>query len=236
MPILLYHHISDQGKSRYILPIADFRAQMKTLADAGYQTISISRLAEVIRQGGNLPLKPVVITFDDGYLDTYQNAFPILKSYGFQGVAYIITSTQGTKLSYGYMQSAELKALIAAGWEIGSHSISHTELSTSKLGIRNEIEQSRKNLEALLGVPIRTFSYPFGLANPWTEEQVAKYGYESAVGLDILVNQTPKRLYYLSRREVYRDMTINDFQALLVPGKEEAAGLFSDSTPTPPQR
>jgi peptidoglycan/xylan/chitin deacetylase (PgdA/CDA1 family) len=190
----------------------------------------------VIRQGGNLPLKPVVITFDDGYLDTYQNAFPILKSYGFQGVAYIITSTLGTKLSYGYMQPDELKALIAAGWEIGSHSISHTELRTSKLGIRNEIEQSRKNLEALLGVPIRTFSYPFGLANPWTEEQVAKYGYDSAVGLDILVNQTPKRLYYLSRREVYRDMTISDFQALLVPGKEEAAGLFNDSTPVPAQK
>lgn len=215
VPILLYHHISDDGEDRYIIPIAAFRKQMKYLSENGYQTILISDLAAVIRDGGTLPAKPVVLTFDDGYLDTYENAFPIVKETGFHGVAYVITSTIGTKISYGYMQEDELKALHDAGWEIGSHSISHTDVKTSKLGMRNEIEKSRTDLEELLGFPIRSFSYPFGLANEWIEGQMEKYGYDTAVGLGTLITHSPKSLYYLSRREVERDFSLKDFAGLL---------------------
>jgi peptidoglycan/xylan/chitin deacetylase (PgdA/CDA1 family) len=234
VPILLYHHISDQGKGRYDLPLKDFRAQMQALADGGYQTLTISRLADVIRSGGSLPDKPVVITFDDGYLDTYQNALPVLQEHGFSGVAYIITQTQQKEKSYGYMQVDQLKALIAAGWEIGSHSISHSSLKTTHLGMRNEIEKSKQDLETELGVPVRSFSYPFGIANPWIMDRVQEYGYDSAVGLDIFVNQTPRRLYYLSRREVQRGITQPEFLALLTPGEEEKTWLQAiTQTPNP---
>jgi hypothetical protein len=225
VPVLLYHHVSDAGKTRYFVPVAQFKAQMKLLADEGYQSISISQLAGALRDGSDLPEKPVVLTFDDGYEDIYENAFPILSQYHFTGVAYIITGTLGTKLSYGYMQAPELKELAAAGWEIGSHSISHTDLKTSKLGMGTELRQSREDLEALLGVPVHSFSYPFGSATAWVQGQVKNYGYNSAVGLGITVTHTRQQLYYLSRREVYHSLTLKDFQDLLTPGKVEQMEL-----------
>jgi peptidoglycan/xylan/chitin deacetylase (PgdA/CDA1 family) len=221
VPILLYHNISDRGSTRYIVRPAQFRAQMKHLRGAGYQSITISHLAGVIRTGGYLPEKPVVITFDDGYLGVHQNALPILEEYGFQAVVYIISGTVATDRSYGYLQKAEIDDLDAAGWEIGSHSISHSSLKNTKLGLRSEIEQSKLDLEEKLGVEIRPFSYPYNIANESIRQQVEAYEYESAVGVDLFVTHSPERLYFLSRREVFRTTTMKEFGQLLVPGAYE---------------
>ena len=235
VPILLYHHVSDRQTSRYTISVASFRAQMKYLHEQGYQTVHVSRLAELIREGGTLPEKAVVITFDDGYLDTYTNAFPILQEYGFTATAYIITSTLDEGKGYGYMQEKELSVLLDAGWEIGSHSVTHTDLNKSQLGIGNEMKQSRERLETLLGTEVRSFSYPFGIANAWIRERAEAYGYESAVGLDIVMTQTTRRLYYLSRREVTRSVTLNGFADLLLPLEDEiAANPPLTETPSAP--
>lgn len=233
VPVLLYHHVSDIGDTRYSLRVADFRAQMKYLHDNGYQTISITHLAETVRSGGRLPEKPVVLTFDDGYLDIYENVFPILQEYGFYGVVYIITSTLEEEKSYGYMQAAQLKELLTASWEVGSHSVTHTDLNKTKLGAGNEMRKSKEILEARLGAPVRSFSYPFGIANADLKALAQTSGYDSAVGLNIFVIHSPKSLYYLSRREVYRSRPITEFHSLLEPGEEETAALQS-STLTPP--
>jgi peptidoglycan/xylan/chitin deacetylase (PgdA/CDA1 family) len=237
VPILLYHHVNDTGSSRYIIPTNTFRDQMEELHRLGYQTISISRLAEVLRHGGAIPQKTVVITFDDGYLDTFTTAAPIMKEYGFTGVAYIITSTFQKGKTYGYMQASELKSLLADGWEIGSHSVTHTDLNKTRLGVGNEMEQSKKDLENLLGVVVRSFSYPYGIANPDFKKLAEAKGYDSAVGLDILVTQTRQRLYFLSRREVERSLTLPEFRDLLVPGAvEQAAYPVATETPSPGNR
>lgn len=235
VPILLYHHVSDKSDTRYTVSVDTFRAQMKLLHEQGYRTINVTDLAEIIRSGGVLPKKVVVITFDDGYLDTYANAFPILQEYGFTATAYIITSTLQDGKDYGYMQQQELKELLDAGWEIGSHSVTHTNLNKSKLGIGNEMKQSKQFLEKLLGVPIRSFSYPYGIANDWIKERAEEFGYDSAVGLDIVMTQTTRRLYYLSRREVYRSLSPDAFANLLLPTKDEiAANNLQTQTPLSP--
>jgi peptidoglycan/xylan/chitin deacetylase (PgdA/CDA1 family) len=223
VPILLYHNVSNRGSTRYIVRTAQFRAQMKALHTEGYQTITISQLADVIRSGGYLPEKPVVITFDDGYLSVHQNAFPILEEFGFQAVVYIISGTVATDKSYGYMQKAEVDDLVAAGWEIGSHSISHSSLKATPLGLRSEIEKSKQELEEKLDVEIRSFSYPYNITNDSIKGLVETYGYESAVGVDLFVIHSPDRLYFLSRREVYSSTTIKEFNGLLIPGKYETA-------------
>jgi peptidoglycan/xylan/chitin deacetylase (PgdA/CDA1 family) len=228
----MYHRISDKGGSRYTLPIDSFRAQMKLLHDEGYQTVSVSQLARVIRHGGALPEKPVVLTFDDGYSDVYQNAFPIMKEYGFTGVVYVITSTFEDDKSYGYMQPAELKELIRAGWEIGSHGVTHTDLNKTRVGPGNEMKQSKAELEKTLGVEVKTFSYPFAVANGSLKDLAEETGYQSAVGVDIFVTHLPKRLYFLSRREVHRAISISGFHKLLVPGEDELAALHLEQTAT----
>jgi peptidoglycan/xylan/chitin deacetylase (PgdA/CDA1 family) len=233
MPILLYHHVSDKIGGRYSIPVQTFREQMETLKKAGYTTISISQAAEAIRSGGTLPAQPIAITFDDGYVDTYENAFPILREQGYTATVYIITGTIGTKLSYGYMQAEALKALAAAGWEIGSHSVSHNDLMKTKLGAGNEMKQSKKTLEELLGTKVRSFSYPFGLANPSLKELAAQSGYDSAVGIDVLNTHTARQLYFLSRREVYRSLPLWGFEKLLEPSEADQIIATQSAAATP---
>lgn len=225
VPILMYHHVSDKLNTRYAITLSTFRAQMAILHDQGYQTVSVSQLADVIRAGGSLPAKPVVITFDDGYLDTYANAFPIMEEFGFTGTVYIITSTLEEGQTYGYMQAAQLKALVRAGWEIGSHSVTHTNLKETKLGVGNEMRQSKAALEKLLGISVHTFSYPYAVSTEAIRARAEAAGYDSAVGVDILVTNTPRRLYYLSRREVQRSTSLAAFKDLLAPSADEIAWL-----------
>jgi hypothetical protein len=215
-PILLYHHISNRGNgSRYAVSPAAFRAQMKILADLGYETVTISELVEVIVTGGYLPEKPLVLTFDDGFLDVYENAFPVLQEYGFKATTYIITGVLETDLAYGYMQPEQLSELSAAGWEIGSHSISHSDLRTTKLGLDVELDQSSVDLETRLGVEVLTFAYPFAAASDGIKEQVKEHGYTGAVGVGTMNRHALKSLYYLSRREVYNTTSLAAFKLLL---------------------
>jgi peptidoglycan/xylan/chitin deacetylase (PgdA/CDA1 family) len=232
VPILLYHNIQEKGSSPYIVRPAEFRAQMQALHEAGYQTVTISRLADVLRGGGSLPEKTVVITFDDGYESVYLNAYPILEEFGFQGVVFVIANTLEKDKSYGYLKQSQLRELLRRDWEIGSHSISHHNLKTTPLGLRNEIEGSKQILEEAIGAPVTTFAYPYNISNAWIRERVEEYGYEAAVGVDIFVRQTADRLYFLSRREVQRDTRLTAFLALLEPGAYEAAMLPPPPTAT----
>lgn len=215
VPVLMYHNISSQGSTAYITRVGDFRAQMKYLHDNGYQTISVTQVANAIREGGVLPEKAVVLTFDDGYEGVYENAFPITQEYGFTGTVYIITSTLEKNKSYGYMKPEQYQELAEAGWEIGSHTINHANLKTIATGFVDEVKGSKETLEEVLGIEVRTFSYPFAASNDWIAREVKKYGYESAVGVGTLNTHTQKGLYFLSRREVPRGISLKEFQALL---------------------
>lgn len=222
VPILMYHRVRDDGNTTYIHTIDAFREQMEALHEAGFESITVSELASAIRDGGDLPQKAVAITFDDGFLDVYENAFPILNELGFRATTYIITGTLDSDISYGYMQKAELAELAANGWEIGSHSISHDDLRTPPLGIRNEIQKSKQTLEDMLGIDIRSFSYPYAVANDWIRERVQEYGYESAVGIGPGVQHTTEDLYYLSRVDVYRGIPLSTFLEIIQSDVETA--------------
>lgn len=239
MPILMYHRVNDETGTRYSIHVESFRKQMEMLKQEGYETVTVSQVAGAIRGEGSLPSKPVAITFDDGYLDTYENAFPILQELGFTATVYIITGTLGTDKSYGYMQEDALKALIDAGWEIGSHGVTHTDLNKTKLGAGNEMKQSKENLETKLGIKVRSFSYPFGIANQSLKDLAVEMGYDSGVGIDVLNTHSPSRLFFLSRREVYRSLPLFGFANLLVPSKQDnllatqSAVMSQTQTPAP---
>lgn len=199
-PILLYHHIQvPDVPNEYFVAPKDFRAQMQALKDWGYTPIPISLLVKAINFGAPLPDRPVVITFDDGDITVYTTAFPIMKEFGFVGVNYIVADRLAVD---GYMNTAQIKETIAAGWEVGSHSMTHTDLTTSP-NLDWEISQSKADLESALGVKVRTFAYPFGLGDK-SKTIINKVGqyYSAAVGLGAAVDQAPGNLYYLWRRPV----------------------------------
>lgn len=213
VPILLYHHVSDDhGMNRYFVTPENFRGQMRALKRWGYTSITPSTLVQVLTQGGDLPARPVIITFDDGNLDVYSNAFPIMKKLGFVGTFYIVAE----KLAeYNLVNAEQLSEMIAAGWEIGSHSLSHNDLTYNHASLNQEILQSRLLLEDILGVPVRSLAYPFGLADDYVKEWTQEYGYTSGMGLGTFNDHTPNSLYFLSRREVRFEFDMDAFKALL---------------------
>jgi peptidoglycan/xylan/chitin deacetylase (PgdA/CDA1 family) len=212
-PILLYHHVNDDpANNRYDISTATFTAQMQALKDWGYTAITVSTLVDVLVHGGPLPARPVVISFDDGNLDVYTNAFPIMQRFGMVGVFFIVGNRVG---SPEFVDADQLITMAAAGWEIGSHSWSHIDISQDHDSMEKEIGVSKSRLEEALGVPIKIFAYPFGTIDPEVAQKVAEYGYSAAVGLGTLDVHTWGSLYYLERREVRREYDLNAFGQLL---------------------
>lgn len=213
VPILLYHHIApDATDNRYFVAPEIFDAQMSWLQNHGYHTITISRLADVIRHGGELPLRPVVITFDDGDADLYSGAFPILKKHGMIAVAYLISKDIDKP---EIITSSEVKELIAAGWEIGSHSATHPELTKDHSHLVAEIYDSKIFLEDQFKITVNSFSYPFGLMDDAVFMEVVDSGYTSAVGLGEDFTHTMKTIYYLQRLEIEHKYSLDDFISMM---------------------
>jgi peptidoglycan/xylan/chitin deacetylase (PgdA/CDA1 family) len=210
-PILLYHRIDTPSKADpyYVTP-DQFRAQMQALKDWGYTTISIDRLVDVIHFGGKLPARPIVISFDDGDITVYTQAYPIMREFGFKAVNYLVADYVGTP---GYMNVDQLKELSAAGWDTGSHSLTHPDLTTSKQ-LDWEVVFAREKLEKLLGVTVDTFAYPFGKTNDDIKGFVAKH-YRAAMGLGVYVTQKRSDLYFLWRRPVELGCDLKTFASYL---------------------
>lgn len=212
-PILLYHHISDAGNgNRYYVTPDVFRTQLQALRDRGYTSITVTDLVNVIINGGDLPARPVVLTFDDGNIDIYQNAFPIMQEMGFVGTFYIV----GNRLQSRYFVNADqLTEMIAAGWEIGNHSMSHIDLTKDHSVIGYEVATSRSMLEDALGVKINTFAYPYGIIDDFVVNKVSEYGYRAAMGLGTSWEHSWGTLFYLSRIEIQASYDMAKFATLL---------------------
>lgn len=214
VPILLYHGIPDNSppSDRYNVSLAKFEDQMKLLKDYGYKTISIQQLVNHFNKGHVLPERPIVISFDDGYQNVYDNAFPIMERYGFTGTVYIVANRLQ---SDGFMNKKVLQDLVENGWEVGSHGMTHTELTQNHGLVRTEILQSRLDLNDALDIKVFSFAYPFGSSDWYISSKVLDYGYFAAVGVGNLDQHSSGTVYNLSRREVMGDANLQDFEALL---------------------
>ncbi len=200
---------------------------MQALDDWGFTPIPLSLLVKAITEGAELPPKPIVISFDDGRLDIYENAFPIMQEHGFVGVFYVLSGGLGDE---GLVGVEALREMAAAGWEIGSHSASHADLSTLGADASyREVVSSRYDLEQALGVPINSFAYPFGTITDLAGAQVHVAKYESAVGLGYTEAQGPGNLFYLQRRPISWDYDLK--RLALVLGWE--GPLYINKTPAP---
>jgi peptidoglycan/xylan/chitin deacetylase (PgdA/CDA1 family) len=202
VPILLYHHIAPSPiNSRYYVAPGKFEEQMALLHNWEYTAITTGTLMQAITHGAELPPRPVIITFDDGHLDNFTTAFPIMEKYGFTGALYLVYNYIGMD---GYMNTDQIHEMHNAGWEVGSHSLNHSDLTKLDAdALHREIFESRILLEQLLGIPIETFAYPFGAKNELAVDYVRRAGYIAAMGAS---GYTPAQgewnLYYLQRVEI----------------------------------
>jgi peptidoglycan/xylan/chitin deacetylase (PgdA/CDA1 family) len=201
VPIILYHRIDVSPiNSRYYVPPEEFEKEIKLLHDWEYTTITTGMLFKAITEGADLPPRPIIITFDDGNLDNYTTAFPIMQKYGFTGVLYIVGKYMGAEQ---YMSADQIKEMAAAGWEVGSHSMTHSDLTLLEpQEQRREIVESKEFLERQLGIPIQTFAYPFGTTSPAVLDYAYFAGYMAGMSLGSTHNQGTYNLFNLQRRDI----------------------------------
>ena len=204
----------------YISPEA-FDQQMNLLYQWGYNTISVELLARAINQGAELPPKPILLTFDDGSETTFTTAQPIMQRYGFTGAAYVVYNYIGIPR---YMNADQIRALHAAGWEIGSHGLSHVDLTSRPERQADEIVESRRRLQSLLGLPVLSFAYPFGAYDSDSLNYVHNADYIAAMGLGRESLQGKKNLFYLYRQPVQGTDSLQTF-AFLLPWRQDQFDL-----------
>ncbi|SKB91595.1 polysaccharide deacetylase family protein [Daejeonella lutea] len=184
VPILCYHQIrnwtASDGKvgKDYIVPTAEFKSQMKMLADSGYNTILPDQLYNYLAYGAKLPKKPIMLTFDDTKLDQWTVAIPEMKKYGFKGVFFIMTVSLGRP---NYLSKDQVKQMSDAGHVIGSHTYDHQNVKKYQgEDWVTQIEKPTKTLKEVTGKDIKYFAYPFGLWNKEAIPELKKRGFSSA--------------------------------------------------------
>lgn len=185
VPILMYHRIAPASQAGNDLPslIVDpsvFAAQLRALHDAGWRTVTAARLGQVLIAGQALPPRTFVITLDDGYYDGYTYALPILERFGYRATFYVVAgrAQEGSPRSLTW---DEIRALAAAGMDIGNHTVSHPSLPGLTLArVRREIEYAETLIHDHTGVRPATFAYPFGDSGSWVSRVVAAEGFEVA--------------------------------------------------------
>lgn len=187
VPILMYHYISepppDSDVYRVDLSVApnSFRQQMAYLKENGYTTIDFYDLSSAIVAHSELPEKPILLTFDDGYIDNYEEAFPILQEFGYKGTFFVVTEFIDAGRE-GYMTWEMIEEMAQAGQRIESHSRTHPDLSTkSRDGLIWEILGSQETLTAHIGYKPRYFCYPGGTYNDETIQILKELDFWGAV-------------------------------------------------------
>lgn len=217
VPILMYHYVSvpppDADKYRLDLSVTptNFRAQVEYLLAEGYHPITVADLSDYLRRGKSLPANPVILTFDDGYLDNYENAFPILKEFKIPATFFVITDFIDNKKT-GYMTWDQLEEMAIDGMEIGSHTMTHPDLEGKSRTIQaSEIAGSKATIEARIGTPVKSFCYPAGKYDARTLDVLKSVGYQTAVTTDPQgTRQSSDAIYELRRIRVRGTFTAND--------------------------
>lgn len=205
-PILEYHQVTDAPLDPdfevYNVPPAEFAAQLDYLQAEGYTAITLQDFMRVVHGKGNLPEKPIVLTFDDGYADNYSTMLPILEAHKMTAVIYVITNELGKA---GYLTLDELKDMQRRGIEIGSHTADHLPLTSLDATTRlKQIRESKIFLEWSGLQTIYSLSYPNGAFNAEIVELLKQEEYLTAVtgeaGLNTLATN-PYELYRVHIRK-----------------------------------
>ena len=184
VPVLMYHRVTPTAAAGdslpgLVVPPDLFAAQLGALKAAGWRSITVAELARALGTGRPLPPRTLAVSLDDGWDDGYAHALPALQAIGYQATYYVIGRRIGIPR---FLSAPQLRAMAAAGMEIGDHTFDHVELPyLTPDRQRYEIEAAAGRIGEVVGVAPVTFSYPSGRFDPAVEEMVRAAGFGLAV-------------------------------------------------------
>ena len=202
IPVLMYHKIPDAPlatKHQIFVTRDNFEKHLAYFRKRGLTPITFAdylAFARAERPLSEFPARPLILTFDDGYTDNYNNLLPLMQRYGYRGVIYLLgdfdlrynrwdVDADPTEPRAEIMNSEQKASFVAAGWEIGAHTLSHPRLTQLPLPeAAAEIEASKKALEAALHTKIETFAYPFGDLDEPVKAAVRAAGFALGIATD----------------------------------------------------
>lgn len=198
VPILTYHEVTPAphpGFRKYSVTPAQLAAHVRWLRALRYQAIDLTHLARWMEGAAELPPRPVLITFDDGFLDAVTHAAPVLRAGGFTAIFFIVAGLVGKQSEWlraerGFeapmVDWASLNGLRSDGFAIGSHAVSHPRLSTlPDAECRHELVEARDILEQNLGAAVEHLAYPFGNWDERVRSIAHDAGYTTACTTEI---------------------------------------------------
>lgn len=223
VPILMYHSISASSNpqfTRWAVTPELFEEHLAYLDESRYTPITVTDLVNARAGGGSsLPEKPVVLTFDDAYLDFYENAFPALQRHGFVGTLYVPTAYVGETSGWLRDESetarqmaswSQLAEVSAGGIECGSHGHAHLQMDAIPLATADaEIKRSKALLEEHLGSSVFSFAYPHGWSTGAVRRLVRAAGYTSACAVKNMLSPATDDPFALGRLLVAGGMDVD---------------------------
>ncbi len=231
--ILGYHQFISRGNPTGMrISVAKFREQMRALHEAEIPVISLSEYMAWRKGKKQIPRQCVVITIDDGFKDLFSEALVTLKEFGYPFTFYIYTNFLGG--SGRTLSDGEVRALIAAGGELGSHSISHDFLVRARkkfataqqyeAWLLKELKESKEKLEKRFGVKVSSFAYPYGEYNDKVISKAIEAGYSSAVTVNASKAGYAMKLMELPRYIIHGNDDLNWHAATSFNGVNVVAG------------
>jgi|KBSMisStandDraft_5_1062788.scaffolds.fasta_scaffold168906_2 peptidoglycan/xylan/chitin deacetylase (PgdA/CDA1 family) len=216
VPILMYHVLSAPPANApypelYVAP-PDFRAQIAWLAAHGYRAVTLQRVFDAWRGAATLPARPVVLTFDDGYLSDVRTALPALKARHWPGVLNL--EVANLKPVWG-IRPPGVRKLLAAGWELDAHTLTHPDLTKADAArLREEVTGSRAAIRKMFHVRVNFFCYPAGRYDADVIAAVQQAGYLGATTTNYGLAR-PGDLYTLARVRINGSDGVKGFAAKL---------------------
>jgi peptidoglycan/xylan/chitin deacetylase (PgdA/CDA1 family) len=217
VPILVYHQFSNDYSGKLTVQTEKFYEQMLYLKENGYKVIKLDQLLDFMEFKKPLPDKSIVITIDDGWLSTYEIAYPILKKFGFPATLFIYTDLIERDRAMSWKQ---IKEMVENGFDVQSHTHSYQSLTLIKENesfktyfefLVQDIKDSKKAIKNHLNLDCRYIAYPYGETNPLVISLVKKLGYRAAFTLN--QGSTPFFVnpYTIGRSIIYGDSDMNEF-------------------------
>jgi peptidoglycan/xylan/chitin deacetylase (PgdA/CDA1 family) len=241
-PVLMYHGVCDDPpravRSLAVRPAA-FETQIAHLCALGATSVTFADLVGMLQGCGELPERPVVLTFDDGYADFHREALPVLDRHGMRATVFVTT---------GWIDDVETRCTVpppdrmltwrqvaeaaSAGMEIGGHSHSHPELDHLPLpDLRRQVRECKELLEDRIGEAVATFAYPYGYSDARVRRETRAAGYAGACVVGNALATAHCDPYAVRRLTIRRSTSLDTFDRI-VHGRHIPAIFMADRART----